>query len=139
MGAETTPPERTIVLADDVAELRFLLKTVLNTSDDFKVVAEAVMVQEAIERAAEHHPDVLLLDVSMPVKDGLEALPEIKAVSPETLVVILSGFEADTLGPAARAGGACGYLEKGLTPDELIQRLNEIIACQIDLRDQSAS
>lgn len=113
----------TAVLADDVADLRQLYRMILERSGHFRVVAEAGDGATAVELAGEHRPELLLLDVSMPVLDGLEALPRILAVSPTTRVVMLTGFSAARLGPVALQRGAIGYLEKGLTPQQLIAEL----------------
>ena len=126
------------VLADDVQELRTLLRLVLEMSDEFVVVGEARNGEEAVALAARHRPDLMLLDVSMPVKDGLEALPEIRWVSPATTIVMLSGFEAERLGPAALAGGASAYLEKGLTPTQLLERLRDIVTLRDAAGPESA-
>jgi signal transduction histidine kinase len=72
-----------------------------------------------VELAGRHRPDVVLLDLAMPLMDGLEALPRIRAASPGSRVVVLSGFESGHMGPAAQAAGADGYIQKGATPDEI--------------------
>lgn len=113
----------TALLADDVPELRKLLRQVLEWSDRFSVVGEAENGLQAIELAARFKPDLLLLDVSMPIMDGMEALPQILEASPETKVVVLSGFESDRLQPAALAGGAAAYIEKGISPAVLVSQL----------------
>lgn len=111
------------LLADDVPELRRLLRHVLEWSDRFTVVGEAENGAQAIDLAGAHRPDLLLLDISMPVMDGMEALPRIRSVSPDTKVVILSGFEAERLAERAEALGASAYIEKGTPPAILVQQL----------------
>jgi DNA-binding NarL/FixJ family response regulator len=122
----TETPFRT-VLADDVFDLRFMVKLALERSGHFKVVAEAENGDEAVELAREHQPDLVLLDVSMPVKDGLEALPDIRKVSPDAKVVMLSGFEAARLAATALESGASAYLEKGIPPRELVDELLRVL------------
>ena len=117
----------TTVLADDVPELRRLLRHVLSMSDRFEVLDEAENGAEAVTLAERHKPDLMLLDISMPVMDGMEALPKILGVSPDTRVVVLSGFEAERMGPAALEAGAAAYVEKGVPPSVLIARLLEIL------------
>src|SRR5687768_4535597 len=119
-------PFRT-VLADDVFDLRFMVKLALERSGRFQVVAEAENGDQAVELAKEHQPDLVLLDVSMPVKDGLEALPDIRSVSPNAKVVMLSGFEASRLASTAIASGAAAYLEKGIPPGQLVTELLRIL------------
>jgi signal transduction histidine kinase len=116
-----------VALADDVPELRRLLRHVLEWSDRFEVVGEADNGREAVAVAAELQPDLLLLDISMPVMDGMEALPQILEASGGTRVVMLSGFEAERLGQAALELGASGYVEKGTSPAALIDRLLELM------------
>ena len=119
-------PFRTVV-ADDVFDLRFMVKLALERSGRFEIVAEAENGAEAVEAAREHQPDLVLLDVSMPVKDGLEALPDIRSVSPNAKVVMLSGFEASRLASTAIASGASAYLEKGIPPGELVTQLLRVL------------
>lgn len=117
----------TAVLADDVADLRQLYRLVLEGSGRFTVVAEAGDGETAVELARQYQPQLVLLDVSMPVLDGLEALPRILSASPASRVVMLTGFSADRLATAALQRGAVGYLEKGLTPSQLISELLTIL------------
>jgi DNA-binding NarL/FixJ family response regulator len=116
-----------VVLVDDVGELRALVRIALERSGRFEVVAEAGTGTEAVGAAADEHPDLVLLDVSMPVMDGLEALPLILEASPSTRVVMLSGFAEEKLGAEARRQGALGYVEKGIPPNELVARLLAVL------------
>jgi DNA-binding NarL/FixJ family response regulator len=102
-----------IFLCDDVPELRALLRYSLEEDDDLRVVGEAGNAIEGIEGIAELTPDVVLLDLSMPGMDGLEAIPEIRRRSPETRIVVFSGFAADRMREPALELGAHRYLEKG--------------------------
>lgn len=115
------------MLVDDVPELRRLLRHVLEWSDRFEVVGEADNGRNAIELAQELSPDLVLLDISMPVMDGMEALPQIVRSAPDSKVVMLSGFEAERLGQAAIDMGAAGYIEKGTAPAQLMSRLLSIL------------
>lgn len=124
------------MLVDDVPELRRLLRHVLEWSDRFEVVGEADNGRIAVQLAGELTPDLVLLDISMPVMDGMEALPRIVETSPQTKVVMLSGFEAERLGQAAMEMGAAGYIEKGTAPAQLMSKLLTILdgeAAQEDL------
>ena len=111
------------LLADDVFDLRFMVKLALERSGKFQIVAEAENGAEAIDLTRAHKPDLVLLDISMPVLDGLEALPQVIDANPATKVVMLSGFEAARLGPTALELGATGYLEKGVPPAQLVEEL----------------
>ena len=122
------PPVR-VLLVDDVADLRFLYRLILKRQAEgrYEVIAEAGNGQEAIERAKELQPDLVLLDVSMPVMDGMEALPHLVKASPRSKIVMLSGFSAERLGQQALSRGAAHYLEKGVTPRDLVRELDRVV------------
>jgi len=113
----------TVVVVDDAAEVRLLVKHQLGSSGLFTVVGEAANGREAIDEVARHRPDVVLLDVSMPEMDGLEALPHVVAAAPEAVVVMYSGFEEGGLAQRARALGASAFVAKSAAIDELPQQL----------------
>lgn len=104
---------RRVVIADDVADLRILLRVALEQTGRFDVVAEAADGARAIIEVEAHRPDLVVLDLSMPVLDGLEALPRILAAAPDTRVVVLSGFSAARMRDQVLSAGAIAYLEKG--------------------------
>lgn len=112
-----------VVIADDVADLRFLLSRALEATGRFEVVATATNGREAVEEASKHRPDLTLLDLGMPVLNGLEALPLIREAVPDGTVVVVSGFEPEDMEEVARARGAAGYLLKGLGPRQLVAEL----------------
>lgn len=114
---------RSVLLADDTEDLRLLLRILLESGGSFTVVAEATNGAEAIDLAEIHRPDIVLLDLAMPVMGGLEALPEILRRSPHSKVAVLSGFEAERLAAEALALGASAYLEKGMAPRDIVDRL----------------
>ena len=102
-----------VVLADDTAEYRLLLRLILEQDGRFEVVAEAADGEEAVRLTTTAQPDALVLDLAMPVMDGLQAIPEVLAGSPETAIVVLSGFARGRLDGDALACGASAYVEKG--------------------------
>jgi DNA-binding NarL/FixJ family response regulator len=106
-------PSIRIFLCDDVPELRALLRYGLEEDTELKVVGEAGSAQAGIDAVAELRPDVVLLDLSMPGMDGLEAIPRLREVSPGTSIIVFSGFAADRMRGPALALGADRYLEKG--------------------------
>ena len=112
-----------VLLVDDRAESRRLLRMVLDGDDRFRVVGEGADGQEGIERAAELHPDLILLDLVMPRLGGLAALPRLREVAPRAKVVVISSSDDASTEDEARSLGAVGYLEKGLPPSELIDGL----------------
>jgi DNA-binding NarL/FixJ family response regulator len=90
------------------------------------VVGTASTGAEAVDRCRELRPDVLLLDIAMPVMDGLTALPLVKDASPETRVVMFSAFDSPEIRARAEELGADGYVRKGSAPDELVERVRAI-------------
>jgi PAS domain S-box-containing protein len=115
------PP--TIVVVDDAPDVRMLLKTRLRLSGRLDVVGEGADGYDAVELARQHHPSLMLLDVSMPGRDGLAALPLVLDVSPATRVVMFSGFDAAGLAEHTRRLGATEFVEKSVPLEELVERL----------------
>ena len=120
-------PACDLVLVDDAADLRLLVRVALERDSRFHVVAEGGTGRAAVELARRHRPKLMLLDVSMPEMDGLTALPLVREASPETKVVMFSGFHALGLAPAAMELGAVGYIEKRLPIVQLSRRLGDLI------------
>lgn len=120
------PPIR-VALVDDADEMRLLVGMSLSLTGEFVVVGEAANGREAITVAADTRPELMLLDLSMPEMDGLEALPKVLEASPETCVVVFSGFDETQLGAEARARGARAYVEKGTPLEELSERLRAYV------------
>lgn len=93
-----------------------------------EVVGEARDGNEAISEAQRLQPDVILLDLSMPHRTGLEALPEIKEVAPAAGVIVFSGFDSSTMASEVLSRGADRYLEKGARPSEITTAIQEVAA-----------
>lgn len=123
--ADANTTRARVVIADDGPLVRALFRRILERSVAADVVAEAGDGEEAIAAVAEFQPDLLLLDVAMPKVDGLSAIPELRRQSPNTRIVLLSGFEGWQLDREATAHAADGYIEKQLDPDTLVERLRE--------------
>ncbi len=117
-----------ILIVDDVAELRQIFRMMLESDERFEVVGEAADGAEAIELCRAHQPDVIVLDLAMPVLDGLQAIPEIKAQSPQTAIVVLSGFARGQLDAQALAMGARAYVEKSEAFEKLAATLVHVTA-----------
>ena len=115
-----------VLVVDDAANLRELLTVLLDVEDDFEVVGTAADGAQAIERAAVLQPDVVLLDLAMPVMDGLQALPGLRAELPDARIVIFSGFEHEALAREALDAGADAYIEKGTSVMQLVARLRQL-------------
>ena len=114
------------VLVDDVEDLRALLRVLLDQDGRFEIVGEANNGEEAIAVASELHPDVIVLDLAMPIMDGLTALPALREASPSTRIVVLSGLPIEEMGTAAVDAGAVGYIEKGRDIPSLADDIYEL-------------
>src|SRR5215469_4268237 len=112
-----------ILVVDDFAQWRSMLRSLLEANSDFKVIAEARNGCEAIEKAGQLHPDVVLLDVGMPLLNGLEAAPRIRQVSPGSKIVFLTQLHDDDIRTAAFAMGADGYVLKSNMAGKLISAI----------------
>jgi DNA-binding NarL/FixJ family response regulator len=112
-----------VVIVDDTPDMRLLLRTALAGRPDLLLVGEAGDGAVAIELAAGLRPDLLILDLEMPVLDGLSALPQLQAVAPDTRIVILSAFPASVHAHTALSSGAVAYVEKSTSITELLDEL----------------
>jgi DNA-binding NarL/FixJ family response regulator len=108
-----------VLLVDDEELVRFGLRTVLEAAGDFTVVGEAGNGLAAVHAVQEHRPDVVLMDIRMPVKDGLAATREILALPHPPQVAVLTTFHADEYVYAALAAGAAGFLLKDTPPRDI--------------------
>ncbi|MBO3737442.1 response regulator transcription factor [Actinoplanes sp. NEAU-H7] len=109
-----------VMLADDEALIRAGVRAILAGEPSIEVVAEAADGREAVEQARLHRPDVALVDIRMPVMDGLEAVAEIRRTVPSTATVVLTTFSEDEYIARALDGGASGFVLKTGDPRELI-------------------
>ena len=115
-----------VLIADDHAIVRKGIRALLSEAGGFEVVAEAGDGQEAVQRAEETHPDVILMDLLMPVMDGIEATRQITRGQPEARILVLTSFAADNkVFPAIKAG-ASGYLLKDSSPDDLVRAIRQV-------------
>lgn len=113
------------VIVDDTDDIRDLLRIVLRRAG-YDVVAEAADGRAGIEIVREHRPDLVLLDLAMPVLDGLEALPTLRDLVPDATILVLSGFGAEQMAERALAAGADGYVEKGQPLAALLGVIREL-------------
>ena len=113
-----------IVLADDHPIVREGLRTVLETQADFEVIAEAVNGEEAVKLVAALHPDILLLDLEMPLLDGVEAIRRIHTAHPDRpRIIVFTAFDNDERIIHAVQAGANGYLLKGEPRDNIFNAI----------------
>jgi DNA-binding NarL/FixJ family response regulator len=117
-----------VVVADDQGMVRSGFSTLLNAQPDIEVIGEAVNGQEAIARAAELRPDVILMDVRMPVLDGLQATRQIAALDDRPRILILTTFDLDDYVYEALRAGASGFLLKDASAGELADAVRVVAA-----------
>jgi len=117
-----------VLVCDDHTLLRSGLRLLLDAEPDIAVVGEAANADEAIESAGTLEPDVVLLDVVMPGRNGVDALPDLLRAAPESRVLVLSMQDDPTYVRGAFAAGATGYLVKEAADAELVQAVREVAA-----------
>jgi DNA-binding NarL/FixJ family response regulator len=115
-----------ILIADDHAIVREGLRAVLGSEPDMEVVGEAVTGKDVIERAAGLRPDVILMDIQMPVVNGIEATRRILGANPGIGIVVLTMFGDDDSVFSAMRAGARGYVLKGAPPSEILKVLRAV-------------
>lgn len=120
----------TVLVVDDQTLIRQAVVDILSDQDDLEVVGEAINGAEAIQKVADLHPDVVLMDIRMPLLDGIEATSAICAdpANASVRVLILTTFEEDEYVVAALRAGASGFLGKGADPDEIAKAVRSIHA-----------
>jgi DNA-binding NarL/FixJ family response regulator len=117
-----------VVIADDQGMVRSGFSVLLNAQPDIEVIAEAVNGEEAIARTAELHPDVILMDVRMPVLDGLQATRVITGMADAPKVLVLTTFDLDDYVYEALRSGASGFLLKDASANELAEAVRLVAA-----------
>ncbi|MDX2048239.1 MAG: response regulator transcription factor [Chitinophagaceae bacterium] len=117
-----------ILIADDHAIVRRGLKEILREGFPFAVVAEAENAEELIATAAKDKWDIIISDISMPGRSGLDALQQIRQHEPHIPVLILSIYPEEQYALRVLKAGAAGYLTKEAAPDELVNAVNKILS-----------
>jgi DNA-binding NarL/FixJ family response regulator len=115
-----------VLIADDHALLRAGLKSRLEAEGDIAVVGEASTAEQAVTRAGTLKPDIVVLDVLMPHGTGIDAIPEIKRVSPDSRVLMVSSQASPGTVRQALSAGASGYVTKGRPESELLAAIRNI-------------
>jgi two-component system, NarL family, invasion response regulator UvrY len=115
-----------ILVADDHSMMRSGLKKILKEENDMEVTAEAATHAEVLASLAAGLPDLVLLDISMPGRDGLETLKEIKSLYPKLKVLMLSMHPEDRYAVRAIKAGASGYVSKESAADELVSAIRRV-------------
>lgn len=132
-AAPRPKPALRVILADDHTILRKTLVSFLETRDDFVVVAEAADGESALQQTLAILPDVLLLDLNMPGKGGLDILPTIRSKAPQVKVLVLTGREEEAYIVRALRVGAHGYILKSADESELVDALQKVAQGQLVL------
>jgi len=123
-----------LMLVDDHQVVRVGLKTFLQTQEDFEVVAEASDGEEAVSLALEMRPDVILMDITMPGVDGLEATRRLRILCPKSLILALTVHDDKQYFMQMLAAGASGYITKQAAGDDLIAAIHAIFAGNVFLQ-----
>ena len=112
-----------VVIVDDAEDLRHLFRMALRRDGRLTVLADVGDGRQGVDAVASLGPDVVLMDISMPVMDGLAATREIKKARPTLPVLVFTGYADDRLADEARTAGADGFLDKSTPLDEVIEAL----------------
>ncbi len=115
-----------VLLADDEGHIRILLKNVVSKLDA-EVVAQATNGDEAVTLFEEHRPDLVLLDINMPVKTGVEALGEIMEIDPAAKVIMLTAMDQESAATQAIRRGAKDFLGKPAPPARILAALQHVL------------
>lgn len=123
-----------IVVVDDEKFVRGALRTYLSQTEDLVVVGEGENGEDAIRLVKEHNPDVLLIDLQMPVMDGVTAIRQIVAQNPDIGILVVTGHISDIHLKAALLAGAGGYVVKDAEPERIVSAVRDVHAgdCPID-------
>jgi signal transduction histidine kinase len=119
LSAHRAQPLR-VVLMDDTPDIRLLLRVALEADEQFRVVGDAGDGQAGLELVRQLRPDVVILDLAMPVMDGMEALAHLTRDAPQTRTIVLSAFEAARMRDQAIAAGAIAYVQKGTSARRIV-------------------
>jgi two-component system NarL family response regulator len=137
-AAGSTEPGRVLVV-DDHALFRTGVANIINQERDLRVVAEAGNGVEAVAAYERHHPDVTLLDLRMPVMDGVEVVRRIRALEPQARVIVLTTYDTDDEIARALKAGAKAYVLKDISADDLIACIRDVLAGKTYLAPAAAA
>jgi two-component system, NarL family, response regulator NreC len=116
-----------LILADDHAVVRAGLRMVLDAEPDLTVIAEAEDVSSTLRKVRAHRPDVLLLDLNMPGQPSLHAIPELRAASPDTRILVLTMQNDPAFAREALQAGVAGYVLKESAAEELVHAVRQVL------------
>jgi two-component system NarL family response regulator len=131
--------QASVLVVDDHALLRTGVANIINQESDLHVVAEASNGLEAVEAFERHHPDVTLLDLRMPVMEGVEAVRQIRERDPHAKVIVLTTYDTDDDISRALKAGAKAYVLKDISADGLIACIHDVLAGKTYLAPSAAA
>lgn len=120
-----------VLIADDQTLMRDGLKTILDLEDDIEVIATAENGEIAFEKSITLNPDVILMDIRMPIMNGVESVKKIKSMLPKVAVIMLTTFDDDEYIIEALSNGASGYLLKDMPAEKLIEAIRDSLKGQL--------
>lgn len=129
----------TVLVVDDHALLRTGVANIINQESDLRVIAEASNGLEAVEAFERHRPDVTLLDLRMPVMEGVEAVRQIRERDPHAKVIVLTTYDTDEDISRALKAGAKAYVLKDISADGLIECIHDVLAGKTYLAPAAAA
>jgi DNA-binding NarL/FixJ family response regulator len=129
----------TVLVADDHGLLRTGVANIINQEPDLRVVAEATNGREAVEAYDRYRPDVALLDLRMPVMEGVEAVRQIREHDPNARVIVLTTYDTDHDIARALKAGAKAYILKDISADDLISCIHDVLAGKTYLAPAAAA
>src|ERR1700752_5288943 len=139
IAVRPTTARASVLLVDDHALLRTGVANIINQESDLEVVAEAGNGVEAIDAYMRHHPDVTLLDLRMPVMEGVEAVRQIRERDPRARVIVLTTYDTDEEISRALKAGAKAYVLKDISADDLIGCIRDVLAGKTYLAPAAAA
>src|SRR5215510_10806833 len=128
-----------VLVVDDHALLRTGVANLINQEPDLRVVAEASNGAEAVEAYQRHHPDVMLLDLRMPVMEGVEVVQRVRELDPQARVIVLTTYDTDEEISRALKAGAKAYILKDISADDLIACIRQVLAGKTYLAPAAAA
>jgi len=126
-AAVTAPGRIRVLIADDHRLFGQALEAILATDDRLEVIGQAADGAEAVQLALNVDPDVILMDIAMPIMDGLQATKQIRKQKPQACILMLTGSNSRTDVDQARQAGAAGYVTKDRIAAELIEAIVEVV------------
>lgn len=121
-------PTRRVLLVDDNAVVRFFVRQLFESQPDFEISGEAENGSDAVEKAEKLKPDLIILDLIMPVMNGLDAAPLLKTLLPETLIILFTQQEGSEVERLAQAAGIDAVVSKSQVATELVLKAQALLA-----------